>query len=183
MKKRTVIALCLLSATLGAGSTAAFFLWRDSLSSKQTAVHQQDRFQLFPGIPAPSGSPQGSSPQFPDPDDWESHFFQQFFGNQPSFFVSSPKIQMREDETHFYFDFPLKENEESKLKANVVDGNLEIEGEIQERQTEDGGKSERFLQRTFSQMLSLPPAADPKSLMIISEPGKTVIRFQKRTED
>lgn len=182
MKKRFVIVLCLLSAALGAGSTAALFLWVVPPTSRQAADQQKDRFQFFPGIPGPSSLPQGFNSPFPDSEEWESHFFQQFFGDQPSFFISSPKIQLREDETYFYFELPLKENEESKLKANVVGESLEIAGEIQERQVEDGGKSERFMQRNFSQVLPLPPAADPKSLMIISEPGKTVIRFQKRTD-
>ncbi len=182
MKIRTVVLLCLFSAALGAGSTAAIFLWVIPSVSKQAADQQKDRFQFFPGIPEPSDLPPGAPSPFSDPAEWESHFFQQFFGDQPSFFVSSPKIQLREDETYFYFELPLKDNEESKLKATVVGESLEIEGEIQERQVEDGGKSERFMQRTFSQVLPLPPAADPKSLMIISEPGKTVIRFQKRTD-
>ena len=174
MNGKKILALCILSAIFGSASTVAFYHWNSPAKLDRFENAQgKDKIQLFPG--------NSSIPNLPDPEEWESAFFQQFLGNQPTFFVSSPTIQTREDDNYVYFELPLKENEESKLKANVVGENLEIEGEIQERTTEEGGKSERFVQRSFSHLLPLPLAADPKTLMVISEPGKTVIRFQKKT--
>ncbi len=169
MSTRKVILLCFFSALLG-GAGTYLLLPRESAQVRLQGT--QDRFGLF--------SPPPHFPGFPAREELEDSFFQQFLGSQPSFFFASPSVETREDENFFYFEVPLKENQESKLRANVNGNYLEIEGDIVERSGDETSAAQRMVQKSFAQMLPLPVQADPKSLQIISAPGKTVIRFQKR---
>lgn len=169
MPTRKVVLLCLISALIGAAST---YLLMPHETQRASAPMRPNQFGLFSPPPQPPG--------FPARDEMEDSFFQQFLGNQPSFFFASTSVATREDENFYYFEVPLKENQESKLRANVNGNYLEIEGDIVERSGDETSSAQRMVQKSFSQMLPLPAQADPKSLQIISEPGKTVIRFQKR---
>jgi HSP20 family molecular chaperone IbpA len=119
-------------------------------------------------------------PGLPLQEEFSDSFFQQFFGQQTSFLFATPTVDTREDENFYYFDVPLKKNQESKVRANVSGDYLEIEGEISERSGSETANAQRTVQRSFSQIFPLPAFADAKSLQIISEPGRTVIRLEKK---
>ncbi len=170
MRKRTVVFLCLFSALLGSIFTLGTqFLFS---TNREKTLTEQNRPQPYLTKTNPNLT------NSPDAENFESLFFSNFFGEDRFSQMLGTEVSQRSDENYIYFELPLKETEQSKIKTNLVDEYIEISGEITERKN-SSQNGESILQRNFSQTLPLPKEANPSTLQIISEPNKTVIRFEK----
>jgi HSP20 family molecular chaperone IbpA len=172
MKIKQVILLCILSAVLGAFATLGTQSLFSRDANQKTSRDSNRAFSVLT-------NEDSHLTNLPDTESLESQFFQNFFGEEHFERLLGTNILQRRDENYFYFEMPLKDTEQSKLRTNLVGDYIEISGEITERK-QSGKSGESMVQRNFSQTLPLPREVDPSTLQIISEPNKTVIRFERK---
>lgn len=114
--------------------------------------------------------------QFGEQDEFRGSFrnwFQKRFGGG-----DVGDIKQREDDKFVYYDIELRDETPKELKVEVNDGQVEISGQIETKQDEQGSKN--YISRTFHRSFPVPANVDSESFKLTQEAKKIIIKFSKR---
>lgn len=107
-----------------------------------------------------------------------SHFDNWFKGK---FGGSVFDIEQKEDDKYTYYEIKLEGLDQNNLKINVVDGMLEISGEIikTEESNSSSGISKSQVRHNFHRSFPVPSGADSEKVDFETEDDKLVVKFPK----
>jgi len=101
------------------------------------------------------------------------------FSNAANVQDHSQEIRSREDDKYYYYDIMVKGLDQEKLKINVQDGQIEISGQIENKESENGSSS--YFSSSFHRSFPLPFNADGGKVEVENDKEKMTIKVPKKT--
>lgn len=93
--------------------------------------------------------------------------------------MDTQQIIEKEDDYAVYYE--IRGVDRAKLRTQVVDGTLTIQGESKQDAGEDGSPFRATMRSTFRRQVQLPPNVDALGMQVLGDKEKVILKFPKKS--